>query len=59
MQPRLETAANQTAHHKGKRVQYVGRAPTSSVATGSKVAHKAEVQKVGVWRRLGLAWNDN
>jgi 2-oxoglutarate dehydrogenase E1 component len=46
MQPRLETAAEQTVHHKGKCVHYVGRAPTSSVATGSKAAHKAEVHKV-------------
>lgn len=34
MQPRLETALEQTEHHQGKRVKYAGRGPTSSVATG-------------------------
>ena len=39
MQPRLETAMEQTEHHKGKRVKYAGRAPTSSVATGKHTWH--------------------
>lgn len=46
LQPRLETAMNNTEHHKGKRIAFSGRAPTSSVATGSKKAHAAEVKKV-------------
>lgn len=35
--PRILTAANETAHHKGKYPYYAGRPPYSSVATGSKV----------------------
>ena len=46
MQPRLETAMNETEHHKGKRIMFAGRIPTSSVATGSKKSHQAEVKKV-------------
>jgi len=45
LQPRLETAMNNTEHHKGERLHFAGRAPTSSVATGSKKAHQAEVKK--------------
>jgi 2-oxoglutarate dehydrogenase E1 component len=37
--PRIFTAANRTAHHKGKYPSYAGRGPTSSVATGSKVGN--------------------
>lgn len=37
---------NNTEHHKGERLHFAGRAPTSSVATGSKKAHQAEVKKV-------------
>lgn len=43
VQPRLITALKQTQHHKGKVPEYAGRNPTSSVATGSKTAHKAEI----------------
>ncbi|KAJ9114880.1 2-oxoglutarate dehydrogenase E1 component [Naganishia adeliensis] len=43
VQPRLITAMNNTEHHKGKVPRYAGRNPTSSVATGSKSAHKAEI----------------
>jgi len=46
MQPRLETAMDQTENHKGKRVHYAGRGPTSSVATGNKAVHKAETEKI-------------
>ena len=35
--PRILTAANETAHHRGKYPSYAGRPPYSSVATGSKV----------------------
>jgi len=41
--PRIYTAANQTAHHRGKYPYYAGRGPTSSVATGSKGQHKKEI----------------
>lgn len=46
LSPRLETAMDNTEHHKGKRLKFVARAPTASVATGSKKAHKNEVQKI-------------
>ncbi|KAI0035818.1 2-oxoglutarate dehydrogenase complex E1 component mitochondrial precursor [Vararia minispora EC-137] len=42
--PRIHTAAKQTEHHKGKYPYYAGRDPTSSVATGSKIQHKKEVE---------------
>jgi len=42
--PRIYTAASQTVHHKGKYPQYAGREPTSSVATGSKMQHKKEIE---------------
>ncbi|OCH92587.1 2-oxoglutarate dehydrogenase E1 component [Obba rivulosa] len=42
--PRILTAANETQHHKGKYPLYAGRDPTSSVATGSKIIHKKEVE---------------
>lgn len=46
VQPRLELAADQTEHHKGKKVMYAGRNPTASVATGSKTAHKNEIKLI-------------
>lgn len=46
VQPRLITALGQTEHHKGKVPVYAGRNPSSSVATGSKIAHKKEVQLI-------------
>lgn len=46
VQPRLELALNQTEHHKGKDVSYAGRKPSSSVATGFKGQHKAEVEQI-------------
>ncbi|KAL7422265.1 2-oxoglutarate dehydrogenase E1 component [Cryptotrichosporon argae] len=46
VQPRLITALKETEHHKDKVPTYVGRKPSSSVATGSKAAHKAEVQAI-------------
>jgi len=36
LQPRLQLAAEQTKHHKGREILYAGRKPSSSVATGSK-----------------------
>jgi 2-oxoglutarate dehydrogenase E1 component len=42
--PRIYTAAGQTEHHKGKYPRYAGRGPTSSVATGSKIQHKKEIE---------------
>ncbi|EKD03512.1 oxoglutarate dehydrogenase (succinyl-transferring) [Trichosporon asahii var. asahii CBS 8904] len=44
--PRLELALDHTQNHKGKRVGYSGRGPSASVATGSKVAHKREVEAI-------------
>ena len=46
IQPRLITALQNTEHHKGKVPTYAGRKPSSSVATGSKNAHKAEVELI-------------
>ncbi|CDO77547.1 hypothetical protein BN946_scf184912.g46 [Trametes cinnabarina] len=43
--PRVMTAANETKHHKGKYPTYAGREPTSSVATGSKVIHKKQIEQ--------------
>ena len=37
------TAGSETKHHQNKFPRYAGRAPTSSVATGSKTAHKKEI----------------
>ncbi|EJU03084.1 oxoglutarate dehydrogenase [Dacryopinax primogenitus] len=42
--PRLRTAGKATEHHKGKVIQYGGRTPYSSVATGSKGVHKKETE---------------
>lgn len=46
VQPRIELALEHTKNHKGKRVGYAGRGPSASVATGSKVAHKREVEAI-------------
>ncbi|THH31472.1 hypothetical protein EUX98_g2722 [Antrodiella citrinella] len=42
--PRILTAANESQHHKGKYPLYAGRDPTSSVATGSKILHKKQIE---------------
>ncbi|KAJ9474635.1 2-oxoglutarate dehydrogenase, mitochondrial [Pseudozyma hubeiensis] len=44
LQPRLRTACRHTQHHKNDIVILASRPPSSSVATGSKIAHKAEVE---------------
>lgn len=36
----------ETEHHKHRVPSYAGRNPTSSVATGSKAAHKAEIELI-------------
>lgn len=46
VQPRLITALRQTEHHTNKVPLYAGRKPSSSVATGSKVAHKHEIEMI-------------
>ena len=46
VQPRLITALQQTEHHKEKVPIYAGRKPSSSVATGSKIAHKHENEMI-------------
>lgn len=46
VQPRLITALKETQHHKTRVPIYAGRKPSSSVATGSKYAHKAEVEMI-------------
>ena len=46
VQPRLITALKETENHKGKVPIYAGRKPSSSVATGSKNSHKAEVAMI-------------
>ncbi|SCZ88064.1 BZ3500_MvSof-1268-A1-R1_Chr10-2g02825 [Microbotryum saponariae] len=45
MQPRLETAMRETAHHASKRIYVAGREPVSSVATGSKKQHFYEIEQ--------------
>ena len=42
---RILTAANETAHHKGKYPYYAGRPPYSSVAAGSKAKHYKEISQ--------------
>jgi len=42
--PRIYTAGRETQHHRGKYPHYAGRGPTGSVATGSKVQHKKEIE---------------
>ncbi|KAL9710889.1 2-oxoglutarate dehydrogenase E1 component [Leucoagaricus gongylophorus] len=44
--PRIYTAASKTQYHKHKYPYYAGREPTSSVATGSKVQHKKEIETI-------------
>jgi 2-oxoglutarate dehydrogenase E1 component len=44
--PRILTSANETNYHKKKYPYYAGRGPTSSVATGSKIIHKEENEKL-------------
>lgn len=44
--PRIYTAASKTQYHKNKYPYYAGREPTSSVATGSKVQHKKEIETI-------------
>jgi 2-oxoglutarate dehydrogenase E1 component len=46
IQPRLDLILDHTQHHKGQHVSYAGRNPIASVATGSKVAHKYEVELI-------------
>lgn len=46
VQPRLITALKETQNHKDKVPIYAGRKPSSSVATGSKNAHKAEIEMI-------------
>jgi 2-oxoglutarate dehydrogenase E1 component len=46
VQPRLITALKETQNHKEKVPIYAGRKPSSSVATGSKNAHKAEIAMI-------------
>ncbi|AFR93179.1 oxoglutarate dehydrogenase (succinyl-transferring), E1 component [Cryptococcus neoformans C23] len=46
VQPRLITALQETEHHKSKIPIYAGRKPSSSVATGSKYAHKKEIEMI-------------
>ena len=45
IQPRLETAMEKTARGR-QRLMIASRPPTSSVATGSKGAHKREIQNL-------------
>jgi 2-oxoglutarate dehydrogenase E1 component len=42
----LITALKETENHKDKVPIYAGRKPSSSVATGSKNAHKAEIAMI-------------
>ncbi|KAI9568385.1 thiamine diphosphate-binding protein [Boletus coccyginus] len=42
---RILTTANETQYHRGKYPYYAGRCPTSSVATGSKIQHKREIEE--------------
>jgi len=43
--PRIQTATTQTEYHNGRAVRYAGRDPSSSVATGNKLAHKKEIER--------------
>ncbi|KAG0001910.1 2-oxoglutarate dehydrogenase E1 component [Modicella reniformis] len=40
--PRFRTSLRETTHHTNKEVQYTGREPSASVATGNKKTHLAE-----------------
>ncbi|KAL4401447.1 2-oxoglutarate dehydrogenase E1 component [Malassezia pachydermatis] len=44
LEPRLRTTCNHTEHHKGKEFMVASRPPSSSVATGNKGAHQAELK---------------
>ena len=44
VQPRMETVLKETNYHGGKNIQYAGRPPSASVATGIKAAHVKEEQ---------------
>jgi 2-oxoglutarate dehydrogenase E1 component len=44
----LITALKETQNHKEKVPIYAGRKPSSSVATGSKNAHKAEIASINL-----------
>jgi len=46
LKPRLDTALENTEHHKGKRVKPISRPPTSSVATGLKKVHQSENARI-------------
>lgn len=46
VQPRIETVLRETVHHNQRRVQYVGRGPSSSVATGLKSIHVEEERQL-------------
>jgi 2-oxoglutarate dehydrogenase E1 component len=46
VQPRLITALKETKSHADKVPIYAGRKPSSSVATGSKQAHKNEIAMI-------------
>ncbi|KAJ5899030.1 2-oxoglutarate dehydrogenase [Penicillium taxi] len=45
VQPRIETLLNSTEHHNRRHVLYAGRAPSASVATGTKSVHLKEEQE--------------
>ncbi|WFD29760.1 oxoglutarate dehydrogenase (succinyl-transferring) [Malassezia sp. CBS 17886] len=45
VQPRLRMSCDQTQHHKGNEFFVSARPPTSSVATGHKAAHVAELHQ--------------
>ncbi|QSL66998.1 hypothetical protein MERGE_001385 [Pneumocystis wakefieldiae] len=46
VQPRLKTVLHETQSHKNKKVKYVGRLPSASVATGNKIQHKQEHEEL-------------
>ena len=44
VQPRMETVLKETNYHNDKNIDYAGRPPSASVATGIKAAHVKEEQ---------------
>ncbi|EMR08200.1 oxoglutarate dehydrogenase (succinyl-transferring), E1 component [Pneumocystis murina B123] len=46
IQPRLKTVLRETQVHKNKKIKYVGRLPSASVATGNKIQHKQEHEEL-------------
>lgn len=44
VRPRMETVLRETSMHGDKVIKYAGRAPSASVATGTKSAHIKEEQ---------------